>query len=154
MKVEELLELVSNPEKYKKALAELDSRKKAIDEALGKQADLSKTQELKAKAEKELENARQKAAQIVEEAVTAAAKAKAAVSEAADKLSQREELAVKKASLAEAEIKHAKEMTVEAEKVRKEYQKKYDELVAKLDEVHNKGLELEARLSKIRSIMA
>lgn len=153
MKVEELLELVSNPEKYQKALKELDDKRKSVEDSLKVYGEASQIPVLKEKAERELAKARDEAAKILAEAADAAGKARKAVSDAADKVAKKEEQAVRKESLAEENIKHAKEMVAEAEKVRKEAQKTVDHYTALITAVQAKEAEVEARLAKLRSVM-
>jgi chromosome segregation ATPase len=154
MKVEELLELVSNPEKYKKALADLDARKKAIDEALAAQVEVNKISELKAKAEKAVADAEKKASKILEDANKAVEAAKAALQAKQDSLDGKETVVTQKNSLAEAMMASAKELMAKAEQVRKENDKRALELAAEYDKVQAQAQELEDRLARLRSVMA
>lgn len=154
MKVEELLELVSNPEKYKQALADLEARKKAIDSSIAQQVDVNKIQELKAKAEKTLADAEKKAAKILEDANKAVEAAKAALKEKQDSLDAKETTVTKKNSIAEAMMASAKEIMAKAEAVNKENHKQAIQLALEQDRLASLSRELEERLAKLRSVMA
>lgn len=154
MQVTELLELVSNPEKFKNALAELDSRKKAIEEALAAQVEVNQIAELKRKAEKALAEAQGKAAKLLEETDAAITKAKEALKEQADKVDAKTaSVAIFKAQ-AEAKFAEATSLFDDAQKLAKEAAKRSAALFKREEELSVKEQEVEARLAKLRSIMA
>lgn len=154
MNAEQLIELVSNPEKFKTALQELDQKKDALDKTIAIYGEASKIPALKAKAEAELQDAQEKAAKILADANQAVDAAKKALKAKEEKLDQREENLTKKESLVVQANEAAKAQSAHAAAVLKEYGKKLDELNFRLDSLTVREQEVEERLAKLRSVMA
>lgn len=154
MKVEDLLELVSNPDKFKKALQEMDAKKEALEATIAIYGEASKIPAIKAKAEAELQDAQERASKILQEADQAVERAKKALKAQSDKLDQKEENLVKRESIALQGMEVAKGKQVAAEALIKDYKKKLDELTFRLDSLAVREQEVEERLTKLRSVMA
>lgn len=154
MKVEELLELVSNPDKFKTALQEIDRKKEALDKTIAIYGEASKIPALKAKAEAELKDAQERAAIMLADANKAVEEAKAALKVKSDKLDQKEENLTKKESLALQAMEAAKAKQADLDSLLKQYKKMVDELTVRLDSIKVREQEIEERLAKLRSVMA
>jgi exonuclease VII small subunit len=154
MNVDTLLELVSNPDKFKKALQDLEDRKKALDETIAIYGEASKIPALKAKAEAELADAQERAAKILADTDQAVEAAKKALKAKEAKLDQREENLTKRESVAVQAAIDAKQKEADAAAIIKEYAKKTDELTFRLDSLAVREQEVEERLVKLRSVMA
>ena len=149
-----LLELVTNPDKYKAMVADLQDRQKALDASIAVVGTISEINELKAKAEKALVKANKEAEKVLNEAVE---KAEAIVADA-KKVS--EEAYAQKASV-QAREAVAKADKAQAQETIKSYEDKVkavEKAQARIDalykELSDKELELNERLAKLRSVMA